>query len=105
MMLILRIVLLKSWIKRFKSYVEVCNFSHANDKQITMRCYSYNFGLIVLVMLGNFAKLDSPRRFVQFSQNFQTSLVLLISNCHNRMITYTNWLLSNVHEGMSPFTT
>ena len=56
-----------------------------------MRCCSYNFGLIVLVMFGNFAKLDSPRRLVQLSQNFQTSLVVLIPNCtHNRMTTYTN---------------
>jgi hypothetical protein len=38
-----------------------------------------------------FAKLDSPRRLVQFWQNFQTSLVLLIPNCtRHRMITYTN---------------
>jgi hypothetical protein len=37
-----------------------------------------------------FAKLDSPRRLVQFWQNFQTSLVLLIPNCtRHRMITYT----------------
>ena len=42
-----------------------------------------------LMIIGNFAKLDSPRRLVQFWQNFQTSLVLLIPNCtHNRMITY-----------------
>ena len=42
-------------------------------------------------MFGNFAKLDSPRRLVQFWQNLQTSLVLLIPNCtHQRMITYTN---------------
>ena len=42
-------------------------------------------------MFGNFAKLDSPRRLVQFWQNFQTSLVLLIPNCtRQRMITYTN---------------
>ena len=55
-----------------------------------MRCCSYNLRLIVLVMFGNFAKLDSRRRLVQFWQNFQTSLALLISNCtHNRMITYT----------------
>ena len=55
-----------------------------------MRRCSYNFGLISLVMFGNFAKLDSPRRLVQFWQNYQTSLVLLIPNCtHNRMITYT----------------
>jgi hypothetical protein len=39
-----------------------------------------------------FAKLDSPRRLVQFWQNFQTSLVLLIPNCtRHRMITYTNY--------------
>ncbi len=56
-----------------------------------MRCCSYNWGLIILVMFGNFAKLDSPRRLVQFWQNFQTSLVLLIPNCtRQRMITYTN---------------
>ncbi len=43
-------------------------------------------------MFGNFAKLDSPRRLVQFWQNFQTSLVLLIPNCtRQRMITYTNY--------------
>jgi hypothetical protein len=37
------------------------------------------------------AKLDSPRQLVQFWQNFQTSLVLLIPNCtRHRMITYTN---------------
>jgi hypothetical protein len=41
-----------------------------------MRCCSYNYGLIVLVMFGN----------------FQTSLVLLIPNCtRHRMITYTNY--------------
>ena len=55
-----------------------------------MPCCSYNFGLIVLVIIGNFAKLDSPRRLVQFWKNFQTSLLLLIPNCtHNRMSTYT----------------
>jgi hypothetical protein len=44
-----------------------------------------------------FAKLDSPRRLVQFWQNFQTSLVLLIPNCtRHRMITYTNFdILTN----------
>ena len=54
---------------------------------------------MLLVQLGinntrdvwQFAKLDSPRRLVQFWQNFQTSLVLLIPNCtRHRMITYTN---------------
>jgi hypothetical protein len=54
---------------------------------------------MLLVQLGinstrdvwKFAKLDSPRRLVQFWQNFQASLVLLISNCtRHRMITYTN---------------
>jgi hypothetical protein len=53
---------------------------------------------MLLVQLGinstrdvwKFAKLDSPRRLVQFWQNFQTSLVLLIPNCtRHRMITYT----------------
>ncbi len=45
-------------------------------------------------MFGNFAKLDSPRRLVQFWQNLKTSLVLLIPNCtRQRMITYTNYLL------------
>ena len=52
-----------------------------------------------LVQLGSnstrdvwkFAKLDSPRLLVQFWQNFQTSLVLLIPNCtRHHMITYTN---------------
>jgi hypothetical protein len=54
---------------------------------------------MLLVQLGinstrdvwKFAKLDSPRRLVQFWKNFQTSLVLLIPNCTRcRMITYTN---------------
>ncbi len=41
-------------------------------------------------MFGNFAKLNSPRRLVQFWQNLQTTLVLLIPNCtRQRMITYT----------------
>jgi hypothetical protein len=36
--------------------------------------------------------MDSPRRLVQFWQDFQTSLVLLIPNCTRyRMITYTNF--------------
>jgi hypothetical protein len=52
---------------------------------------------MLLVQLGinrtrdvrKFAKLDSPRRLVQFWQNFQTSLILLIPNCtRHRMITY-----------------
>ena len=52
---------------------------------------------MLLVQLGinntrdvwRFAKLDSPRWLVQFRQNFQTSLVLLIRNCtRHRMITY-----------------
>ena len=39
-----------------------------------------------------FSKFYSPRRLVQFWQNFQTSLVLLIPNCTpHRMITYTNY--------------
>jgi hypothetical protein len=55
---------------------------------------------MLLVQLGinstrdvwKFAKLDSPRRLVQFWQNFQTSLVLLIPNCtRHHMITYTNF--------------
>jgi hypothetical protein len=54
---------------------------------------------MLLVQLGinrtrdvwKFAKLNSPRRLVQFWQHFQTSLVLLIPNCtRHRMITYTN---------------
>ena len=53
---------------------------------------------MLLVQLGinstrdvwKFAKLDSPRRLIQFWQHFRTSLVLLIPNCtRHRMITYT----------------
>lgn len=33
-------------------------------------------------MVGNFAKLDSPRRLAQFWQSVQTSLVILIANCY-----------------------
>ncbi len=58
---------------------------------------------MLLVQLGinntrdiwKFAKLDSPRWLVQFWQNLQTSLVLLIPNCARQcMITYTKsqWL-------------
>ena len=51
----------------------------------------WKFCQIGLEMFGNFAKLDSLRRLVQFWQNLQTSLVLLIPNCtRQRMITYTN---------------
>jgi hypothetical protein len=46
-------------------------------------------------MVWKFAKLDSARRLVQFWQNFETSLVLLIPNCtRHRMITYTNIFIS-----------
>jgi hypothetical protein len=53
---------------------------------------------MLLVQLGinstrdvwKFGKLDSPRRLVQFWQNFQTSLALLTLSCtRHRMITYT----------------
>jgi hypothetical protein len=53
---------------------------------------------MLLVQLGinstrdvwKFAKLDSPQRLVQFWQNVQTSLVLLIPNCtRHRLIIYT----------------
>ena len=30
----------------------------ANNKQVVMRCCSYNYGLIVLVMFENFGKSD-----------------------------------------------
>jgi hypothetical protein len=67
---------------------------------------------MLLVQLGinstrdvwKFVKLDSPRRLIQFWQNFQTSLVLLIPNCTRyRMITYTNfWVMCplNVLPGL-----
>jgi hypothetical protein len=52
---------------------------HANNKQVIMKCCSYNSkGLIILVMFGNLPNWTRP---VQFWQNFQTSLVLLIPNC------------------------
>jgi hypothetical protein len=67
---------------------------------------------MLLVQLGinstrdvwKFAKLDSPRRLVQFWQNFQTSLVLLIPNCtRHRMITYTyNIYISEVRSNFIP---
>jgi hypothetical protein len=61
---------------------------------------------MLLVQLGinstrdvwKFAKLKSPRRLVQFWQNFQTSLVLLIPNCtRHRMITYTKTYFFNLN--------
>ena len=64
-------------------------FCHADNKQVIMRCCSYNSGLIVLVMFEICQGFDSPRRLVQFWQNFQTSLVLLIPYCtRHRMIDY-----------------
>ena len=68
---------------------------------------------MLLVQLGinstrdvwKFAKLDSPRRLVQFWKNFQPSLVLLIPNCtRHRMITYTN-LANIVYIVATKFTT
>jgi hypothetical protein len=64
-----------------------------------IRTKAPNFALNVAVQFGinstrdvwKFAKLDSPLRLVQFWQNFQTSLVLLIPNCTRHCkITYTN---------------
>ena len=46
---------------------------------------------MLLVQLG--------RRLVQFWQNFQTSLVLLIPNCtRNLMITYTYSPIYYIHD-------
>ena len=67
----------------------IVEFCHDNNKQIIMLCFSYDFGLTVRVMFGNFAKLYPSRRFIKFWQNFQTSPVLLISNCTRHcMITH-----------------
>ena len=86
MMLTLKIVSHKSWIKCLKSST-IVEFCHDNNKEIIMLCYSYDFGLTVRVMFGNFAKLYPPRRFIKFWQNFQTSPALLIPNCtRHRMI-------------------
>ena len=90
----------KYWLKVWQDWALVRQYDvksrHANNKQIIMRCCSYNLGLIILAMFGNFAKSDSPRRLVQFWQNFQTSLVLLIPNCtRHRMITYTNYAVDH----------
>ena len=42
-----------------------------------------------------FISYSMPRRLVQFWQNLQTSLVLLIPNCtRQRMITHTNCIFS-----------
>ena len=46
-------------------------FCHANNKQVIMRCCSYNYGLIVRVMFGNFAKIGRS------CQTFNQNLVLL----------------------------
>jgi hypothetical protein len=35
-------------------------FCHANNKQVIMRCCSYNYGLIVLVMFGNLPNCNRP---------------------------------------------
>ena len=47
-------------------------------------------------------KWTGPRRLVQFWQNFQTSLVLLIPNCtENRMITYTNLTCEIIYDNFT----
>ena len=65
---------------------------------------------MLLIQLGinstrdvwKFAKLDSPWRLVQFWQNNQTSLVLLIPNCTRyRMITYILMCLSPECESIT----
>jgi hypothetical protein len=67
--------------------------SHVYLFKVNMRCCSCNYGLIVLVMFGNFQNWTS-RRGESNLENFQTSLVLLILNCTlHRMITYTNIIL------------
>jgi hypothetical protein len=81
----------KFWLKVLQDWalmltMRSIQFCHANNKQVIMRCCSCDW---------EFAKLDSPRRLVQFWQNFQTSLVLLIPNCtRHRMITYTYTLVA-----------
>ena len=57
---------------------------------------------IQLVMLENFAKLDTLRRLVEFRQHFLTSFILLITNCaRHRMITYTYYLRNYAHESLT----
>jgi hypothetical protein len=79
----------KFWLKIWQDWtLRSIQFCHANNKQVIMRCCSYNYGLIVLVIFGNFPNWTRPGGSWQ---NFQTSLVLLIPNCTpHRMITYTN---------------
>jgi hypothetical protein len=46
------------------------------------------------VIFEKCAKLNSPRRLVQFWHIFQISLVVLIINCTpSRVITYTNYII------------
>jgi hypothetical protein len=67
---------------------------------------------MLLVQLGinftrdvwKFAKLDSPRRLVQFWQNFQTSLVLLIPNCTRHRMTVWDVILLTVWDVKILFT-
>jgi WD40 repeat protein len=86
-----------------KSKINTVKWSHNGHRLITgdqvsknIACFLYSlmFSLQSIFFtrdVWKFAKLDSPRRLVQFWQNFQTSLVLLIPNCtRHRMITYTN---------------
>jgi hypothetical protein len=73
--------------------LRIIQFCNANNKQVIILT-------VLLVQLGinstrdvwtDFAKLGSPRRFVQFWQNLQTSLVNNLYNCaRHRMITYPN---------------
>jgi hypothetical protein len=41
-------------------------FCHANNKQVIMRCCSYNYGLIVRVMFGNFAMIGKDAAAFNF---------------------------------------
>ena len=64
-------------------------FCHANNKQVIMRCCSYNYGLIVLVMFGNLPNWTRPGGSSNFGPNITRTI--LIPNCtRHRMITYTN---------------
>ena len=48
------------------------------------------FGINSTRDVWKFCQIGLAPRLVQFWQNFQTSLALLMPNCtHNRMITYT----------------
>ena len=69
----------KFWLKVWQ------NWALAREYDVDIEKYVSNFVMLII---------NSPRRLVQFWQNFQTSLVLLIPNCTSNIA----WLPIQIHN-------